>query len=100
MPSLRVNLGPRSYDIAVTTKDAAGVGPFARARCAGAAALIVTDWNVIAHARAVEQALRAAGFGYRVVALPAGEGQKAIEVAARLYDSLLDLQADRRTLVV
>ena len=28
--SLHVNLGPRSYDIAITTADAAGFGPFAR----------------------------------------------------------------------
>src|SRR5207245_10093695 len=31
---------------------------------------------------------------------PSGEGQKSLEVARELYDALIDLPADRRTLVV
>ena len=54
MHTVRVNLGPRSYDIALATADPAGVGPFARlAAPRSASALVVTDANVEPHAAAV-----------------------------------------------
>jgi 3-dehydroquinate synthase len=98
--TVRVNLGPRSYDIVVTTDDLAGVGPFARQRCPGRLALVVTDEHVAAHAARVADALGAAGFRAEVATLLSGESQKALGVAGTLYDRLVDLQADRRTLVV
>src|SRR5262245_24638907 len=48
--TIRVNLGPRSYDIAIATGDLAGVGPFARQRSRGKLALVVTDESVRKHA--------------------------------------------------
>src|SRR5690242_1943665 len=100
MSEIRVNLGPRSYDIVVTSDDPAGLGPFARARCPGTLALVVHDTNVTAHARRATDALAAAGFRTDTVALPPGEPQKDLAVAARLYDALAERQADRRTVVV
>lgn len=100
MPSLRVNLGPRSYDIVVTTNDRAGLGSFARQRSPGTAALVITDAHVSQHADAVKQVLEQAGFKTSVAVRPAGEAQKSLDVAAALYDGLLDLPADRKTLVV
>lgn len=100
MPSLRVNLGPRSYDIVVATNDRAGVGPFARQRSSGTTALLITDKHVAQHAGAVQQALEQAGFKTGLTTLPAGEAQKSLDVARALYDVLIDLPADRRTLVV
>jgi 3-dehydroquinate synthase len=100
MTDVRVNLGPRSYDIAVTSDDAAGLGLFARGRARGTLAVVVTDTNVAPHAAAAAAALEGAGFRPQVVTLPAGEAQKALAVAAQLYDRLADLLADRRTLVV
>jgi 3-dehydroquinate synthase len=100
MHSLRVNLGPRSYDIVVTTSDRAALGPFARQRSQGSTALIVTDENVAAHAAAVQHALAQVGFKAIVATRPAGETQKSLAVAAALYDALIDLPADRKTLVV
>jgi 3-dehydroquinate synthase len=98
--SLRVNLAERSYDIAVTSGDPAGLGPFARARARGALALLVTDTNVAAHAEAAAAALAAAGFQTALAVLPPGESQKSLAVASGLYDRLAELHADRRTLVV
>lgn len=69
---IRVNLGSRSYDIAVVSGHAAGLGPFARQRCPAARALVVTDPNVAGHARTAEAALRAAGYDPQVVAVPPG----------------------------
>jgi 3-dehydroquinate synthase len=99
-PSLRVQLGERSYDITIVNDALDAVGAFARARSKGSAALVVTDTNVAPHARRVEQSLAADGFRTHVVMRPSGEAQKSLAVAAELYENLLDLPADRKTLVV
>jgi 3-dehydroquinate synthase len=100
-PSVRVELGPRSYDIAITSDDAAGLGPFARARRPQARkAFLVTDANVAPHARRTADALVRAGFELRTSAIEPGEGRKSLESAAILYDRLAEWPADRQTLVV
>src|SRR5262245_55070992 len=100
MHSLHVNLGPRSYDIVVTTGDRAGLGPFARRQSSGTTALVVTDEHVAPHAEAVKQALDQAGFKTALAVRPPGESQKSLDVARSLYDVLVDLPADRKTLIV
>ena len=100
METVRVNLGPRSYDIVLTTANAAGAGPFARASAPRSTlAVIVSDQNVQAHAEAVAAALAASEFRTRVVILPPGEEQKSLANAALLYDRLAELAADRQTLI-
>jgi 3-dehydroquinate synthase len=98
MTTVRVELGPRSYDIAVA--EPGGLGAFARARLPGRLAFVVTDENVRPHAVRAEEALAAVGFRTALAVLPAGEAQKALPVAAGLYDRLVDLEADRKTAVV
>jgi 3-dehydroquinate synthase len=101
MHTVRVNLDPRSYDIALTTADPAGVGPFARTRLPKSTlALVVCDANTERHGRAVEAALKAAGFRTGLATIPSGEGSKSLAEASRLYDALYDLAADRQTAVV
>ncbi|HTU17451.1 MAG TPA: 3-dehydroquinate synthase [Gemmataceae bacterium] len=100
MNTIRVELGERSYDIAVISGDAHGIGPFARQRAKGSRAFVITDEHVNEHAEKVAASLRDAGFQTLVVSLPAGEGQKALSVAASLYDRLAESVADRKTLVV
>ena len=98
---IRVNLGERSYDIVITSDDAAGIGPFARRRCPGAKALIVADEIVgPRHGASLVGALQTAGFEVHGIDLPSGESQKSLTTASRLYDMLLDMQADRKTLMV
>src|SRR5947209_3194116 len=100
MQTVRVNLGPRSYDIALTTADPAGVGPFVRGCLSKSQlALVVGDANTQAHGRAVETALREAGFRTGFAIIPAGEESKSLAHAAKLYDALYDLAADRQTAV-
>src|SRR5947209_1664109 len=97
---VRIDLKERAYDLVITTDDPAGIGPFARARRPGRLAVIVTDEHVaLPHARPVAQALEAAGFDTHVVTLPAGEVVKSLTSAARLYDELAALRADRKTLI-
>ncbi len=100
MTEVHVALGPRSYDIHVTTDNVSGIGPFARQRARGERALVVADDNVRGHATAVVAALTAAGLRAELATLPAGEGQKSLARASALYDRLIDMEADRRTLVV
>src|SRR5262249_25442412 len=100
MNDVRVHLGERSYDIHLTSGDLAGLGPFARTRCKGGLALVVADENTVAHADAVAFSLSRAGFRAEVKVIPAGETAKSLAVASRLYDRLVDLQADRKTLLV
>jgi 3-dehydroquinate synthase len=97
---IRVNLGPRSYDIAVVSRDSAGLGPFARERCPAARVFIVADDHVLAHAEAVARALHAAGFAPALVTVSPGEASKCLAVVARLYDALAGLPADRKTPVI
>ena len=101
MQTVHVNLGPRSYDIALTAGDPNGVGAFAR-RCLpkSTLALAVCDSNTEAHGRKVEAAFRGAGFRTGRATIPAGDGSKSLAEASRLYDALYDLAADRQTAVV
>src|SRR5262245_43097130 len=100
MTTVRVELGPRSYDIVVTSDGPAGLGAFARQRSRGTRAFVVTDANTRPHGENAAAALQAAGFQTTLAVLPAGEPQKSLPAAATLYDRLADVQADRRTLVV
>lgn len=98
--TLRVQLGPRSYDILVAEGALDQIGGFARARSKGASAMIVTDEHVAPHAHRVRISLEYSGFRCALAVRPAGEGQKSLESARDLFDALVDLPADRRTLVV
>ena len=98
MTTIRVQLGERSYDIRIVSDDLRGLGPFARERCRGSLALVVSDEHVSAHADAAADALTAAGFRTAMSVLPSGEAQKSLVTAAHLYDGLAELRADRSTL--
>src|SRR5438132_8097491 len=86
--TVRVNLDERSYDIVVTSGDSAELGPFARQRCRGTLAFVVTDDHVTAHADAASRALSSAGFRATKVVLQPGEQQKTLGSASILYNSL------------
>ncbi len=101
MTPIRVNLGPRSYDIAFADGEPAGFAEFARRVAAKSAlAVVVSDGNVQAHASAIADALGMVGFRTESATIPPGEESKAIGVATSLYDRLAAVLADRKTLVV
>src|SRR4051812_15655425 len=100
MQKVHVNLGERSYDICITTADVAGLGLFARERLPVGRALVVADRNVASHVGPVRDSLKAVGFRVSSVEVPPGEEQKSLDRAARLYDTLVEAGADRRTVVV
>ena len=96
---VHVNLGPRSYDIAVRS-GAAEFVPFVRQRTKGRRAFVVTDHNARRHAEPLAALLTADGFHIDLVALPPGEDQKSLESASCLYDAFAAGRADRTALVV
>lgn len=107
--ALRVNLGPRSYDIAIVSGQLASIAGYIEAWLKNSQlgsmpaekAIIVTDRNVEApHARAVQESLAKAGWKCELFVFNAGEQSKSMEVIARIYDRLVDMEADRRTLVI
>ena len=64
-------------------------------------ALIVTDSNVAeSHAATVRQSLVQDGWRCETEILPAGETSKSIGVVSSVYDRLIGLNADRRTIVI
>jgi 3-dehydroquinate synthase len=100
MHTVRVNLGPRAYDIAVGS-DATGFGAFARGCLPDStAALVVGDTNVERHVQTAREQLTASGFKVETNLIPAGEPSKNLFSAAFLFDKLADMTADRRTPVV
>ena len=63
-------------------------------------ALIVTDANVASsHAATVRHSLIADGWRCETEILPAGEMSKSPEILTKVYDRLIDLNADRRSLL-
>jgi 3-dehydroquinate synthase len=98
--TVSVNLGPRSYDIVVSSDALAGCGAFARQRNRGTLAVVVTDEHVARHAGQVLASLESVGYRGVQVTIPAGEEQKALTAVAQLYDHLAGLKADRDALVV
>jgi 3-dehydroquinate synthase len=97
---IRVNLGPRSYDIAVVSGEPAGVAPFVRERCRGTTTLVVCDDHTRFPAEAVGRTLAGVGLGVTMACVSAGEVSKSLDVAGKLYDALAAIPADRQTVVV
>jgi 3-dehydroquinate synthase len=104
---VRVELGPRSYDVRVTSGRGAGFGAFARSALDGTwsgrtcrRALVVTDANVASRGAAVVSALAGTGITATLAVVPPGEPSKSLDRAADLYDDLVRLRADRHTAVV
>lgn len=100
MQTVRVNLGPRSYDIALTTADPGSFVAFVRSATVMTRVLVVTDEHVVEHARKIDQRLFEAGFETALAVLPPGEETKSPAFTWALYDRLAVMPADRNTLVV
>lgn len=101
METVHVNLGPRSYDIAIggaIEEIVPFVNQFTPRR--SRSALLVYDTNSQQHAGLIEYWLDTEVFEVECIAVPAGEASKGPEQLQRIYDALVDMCADRRTLVV
>ena len=98
---VRVDLGPRSYDIAIGTGALAGVGSFVAQRGDIAHAIVITDENVEKpHGVSVAESVATTSTAVDLVVVEPGEPSKAIATAVELWETLLSLKADRQTAVL
>ena len=98
---VHVGLGPRSYDIVVGTGTLAQLPAAVVERCHPTHAVVITDQRVAQpHGQAVVDRLTAAGIRTDTLAVASGETSKAVGVASDLWQRLLALGVDRRTVIV
>jgi 3-dehydroquinate synthase len=101
MEKVHVNLGPRSYDIEIGSGNLKDVAKFCDAEQDDAHAVIITDSNVDElYSEPVGDALQEAGAQVDILVADAGEQSKSPDVAADLWEQLLDQGADRKTVVI
>jgi 3-dehydroquinate synthase len=107
--NVSVALGRRSYDIVIATRgldtwadslDAWLALRWGKTASAGKA-LVVTDRHVARlHANVATESLHRAGWQTDQVELEPGEQTKSLAIVSGLYDALVGMKADRRTVVV
>ena len=99
--TVRVDLAERSYDIQIGSgnMDQAGARVCEIGRVSHA--VIITDENVEQpHAHCVAESLVRAGVEVALVVIDPGEPGKSIDAAAGLWEQMLELDADRKSVVV
>jgi 3-dehydroquinate synthase len=98
---VRVNLAVRSYDIEVSAGNLCHTGRFLTERSTVSHAVLITDENVeTPHAVAVAQSLVNASVQVDLVVVESGEQSKSVATATALWEKLLGLGADRKSVVV
>lgn len=98
---VRVPLHQRGYDIEIGTANLSQAGRFVAARTRVSHAVVITDANVEQpHAVAVVAGLAQSGAAVDLLVIEPGEPSKSLEIARDLWDKLLELGADRKTVVV
>ncbi|MGO8690232.1 MAG: 3-dehydroquinate synthase [Thermoguttaceae bacterium] len=99
--TVRVDLAERGYDIEIGSGNLPQAGPFLTDRGKVSHAVLITDENVQEpHALRVAESLSGRKVAVDLVAVKPGEPSKSIDVAASLWEGMLQLNADRRTVVV
>ena len=98
--TVRVNLAERSYDIQIGAGNLAAAGRFLMDRAKVTHVVIVTDDNVQkSHAMRAAESLGEQDIEVDVISIDPGEESKSVALAAGLWQGLLDLGADRKTVV-
>ncbi len=101
MPTVHVNLGPRSYDIEIGSGTLRDAAKLCDAEQDDAHTIIITDSNVAElYSEPLIEALEGLGCEVAALEVEPGEPSKAPDVAAELWEELLDHGADRKTVVV
>jgi 3-dehydroquinate synthase len=101
MPTVRVNLEERSYDVVVENGILARAGEaLSSAGFRGKLAVISDDTVAGLHAETLLKSLEAAGFDASLHLLPAGESSKSLSQAEELCRSMIRAGHDRKSSVV
>jgi 3-dehydroquinate synthase len=99
--TVRVELGPRSYDIEIGSDNLGRLGQFLCERGKPSHAVILTDENVQEpHAVRAAESLVEQSIDVAIMVVRPGESTKSIDAAAGLWEGLLDLGADRKSVMV
>jgi 3-dehydroquinate synthase len=104
--SVHVELGSRRYEIGIGEGCLSGAAAAVGSWTGGSNVeklrfLIVADASIRnPHGAAVQRSLEAAGAEVRMAIVPSGEQSKSYAQMQLLYDQLVDMAADRRTIVV
>jgi len=107
--TIQVYLGLRAYEIAIgdsllNEADrylATWSEKLKPSKSKASKALVVTDQNIQSpHAEVVLKSLIDAGWQAELIALEPGEASKNIQVVTGMYKNLVEMKADRQTLVV
>jgi 3-dehydroquinate synthase len=98
MQNVKVELGANSYDIRVGSGLLAKAGLWLKEMGFSGRAVIITDTTVKnLYAGVLGRGLAGAGFEVTVLEVPAGEENKTLKSAGRLYDELSGVLAERMT---
>ena len=98
MKKVKVELGDNSYEVRVGTGLLARTGLWLKGRGFSGRAVIITDDTVRGlYADVLNQGLTNAGFDVTILEVPAGEEQKSLATAGRLYNKLTGAYAERGT---
>jgi 3-dehydroquinate synthase len=101
MPTVHINLGRRSYDIEIGSGNLRDTAKFCDAEADDAHAVIITDANVDdLYTEPVADSLVESGAEVDILSIEAGEHSKTPEVAAELWEQMLDQGSDRKSVVV
>ncbi len=102
MSVVHVQLGERSYSIEVGTDTLVSLGQrVIDWRRKVSHAVVISDENVESpHAQRAVESLSGSGINVDLLVVEAGEASKSIDAASALWDKLLELGADRKSIVV
>jgi len=99
--TIRVDLGPRGYDIVVERGALTTLGSRLRALGVGRRAAVVSAPPIAErYGKTVAVSLEASGFAVTAVEVPDGEAAKTLTVAGRCWDALLEAGLDRTSVVI
>ena len=98
---IRVDLGEDSYDIVIGSGCLGRLGSLMSSFDLTDRALVVTHPDIATlYGERAADSLRSAGFEPAVIEVPAGEEQKSLQWAEKLYDAMLSHRMDRRSPVI
>ncbi|MDZ4817613.1 MAG: 3-dehydroquinate synthase [Planctomycetota bacterium] len=99
--TVHVALAERSYDISIGSGNLPSLGAQVAACCRLTHAVVITDSRVESpHGEAAIQSLDATGAEVDALVIEEGEQSKSIDVASALWEKLLDLGTDRKSVIV
>lgn len=99
--TINVDLKENSYPIQIGTGNINDIGAYLKSYIQPTKVLIVTDTFVKdCFAPTVRESLQGSGFDVSLVDVPVGESSKSLDQFARIQDSLVTHQLDRRSVLV